>query len=134
MEQAHRMTRRSKTELAALARTTVEKIGSDIHRGGSVAYAQLVASELYETLRLELTETPSSDPSTRGLLAAAADQCRRSADERLSAERRLAELQAVLALLETGLRRRLSEKAASAAGAQRLRLFRVIEGGLSRAG
>ena len=63
------MTRRSKAELAALARTTVEKIGSDIHRGGSVAYAQLIASELYETLRLELTETPTSDPGRRGLLA-----------------------------------------------------------------
>jgi hypothetical protein len=130
------MTRRSKAELAALARTTVEKIGSDIHRGGSVAYAQLIASELYETLRLELTETPPSDPGRRGLLAAAADQCRRSADARLSAERRLAELQAVLALLETGARPRprVVENAAAPAAAGTLRLFRVIEGGLSRTG
>jgi hypothetical protein len=128
------MARRSKAELAALARTTVEKIGSAIHCGGSVAYAQLVASELYETLRLELTETPSSDPRTRGLLAAAADQCRRSADARLPAERRLAELKAVLALLEAGMRRRAIENSASPVGPARLRLFRVIEGGLARTG
>ena len=126
------MTRRSKTELAALARATVEKIGSDIHRGGSVAYAQLVASELYETLRLELALTPPTDPGARGLLAAAADQCRRSADARLSADRRVAELYAVLALLEAGTRRRAIEAAAAPAAAARLRLFRVIEGGLSR--
>ena len=128
------MTRRSKGELAALARTTIEKIGSDIHRGGSLAYAQLVASELYETLRVALTETPPTDPRTRGLLAAAADQCRRSADARLPAERRIAELQAVLALLETGGRRRMMETAAAPTVARTLRLFRVIEGGLSRTG
>jgi hypothetical protein len=128
------MTRRSRTELAALARTTVEKIGSDIHRGGSVAYAQLVASELYETLRLELAGTPLTDPGTRGLLAAAADQCRRSADAKLPAERRVAELQAVLALLETGARLRAMKRTAAPIQTGGLRLFRVIEGGLSRTG
>jgi hypothetical protein len=128
------MTRRSRTELADLARTTVEKIGSDIHRGGSIAYAQLVASELYETLRLELARTPRTDPGTRGLLAAAADQCRRSADAKLPAERRVAELQAVLALLDTDARLRVIKRTAAPAPTGKLRLFRVIEGGLSRTG
>jgi hypothetical protein len=128
------MTRRGTAELAALARTTVEKIGSDIHRGGSLTYAQLIASELYETLQRQLSETPPTDPGTRGLLAAAADQCRRSADARVPAQRRLAELKAVLVLFETGARRRVIEKAPAPAAAGTLRLFRVIEGGLSRTG
>jgi hypothetical protein len=128
------MTRRTTAELATLARVTVEKIGSDIHRGGSLAYAQLLASELYEALQRELSATPATEPATRGLLAAAADQCRRSADATLTVPRRLAELEATLALLEHGTRFRVIENPASSGARRAPWPFRVIDGGLSRAG
>ena len=119
------------TELVELARTVTDKLSAEIHDGGSLAYAQLVASELYEELQLELKETPSSDPATRGMLAAAIDQCRRSVDATLSMSLRIAELKATLDLLENGtaIRPWSGIRAPATRPAPK---FRVIEGGLSK--
>lgn len=117
------MMRRTTVELAELARTTVERVSADVHCGGSLAYAQLVASELYESLQLELSQTSCADPARRSQLAAAIDQCRRSVDAELPLPRRIAELEATRALLEQG----------DALTPCRARWrFRVIEGGLSK--
>jgi hypothetical protein len=121
------------TELVELARSVTDKLGAAIHAGGSPAYAQLIASELYEQLRLELKATPRSDPGKRGVLAAALDQCRRSVDPKLSPALRIAELRASLGVLErsAGIGVLTPPAPRTPAGPPR---FRVIEGGLSRTG
>ena len=126
------MADRSTTELAQLARTTIERLGSTDHDDQSLAYAQLVASELYESLQRELRHTPRTERATRGMLAAAADQCRRSADAMLTASQRLAELQMTLAVLESEKRLAVDQEPAAPVADRPRWPFRVIEGGLSR--
>jgi hypothetical protein len=121
------------TELVALARSAVEKTSAEVGAGGSMTYAQLIVSELYEALRLELTETPPDHPAKRGLLAAAIDQCRRSASAGTGASLRVAELAAVLDVLESAPHVGSGPPHAFASGqTSRITRFRVIEGGLSK--
>ena len=112
------------TELLALARATVDRVAIDLHRGG--AYAQLIASRLYEALQLELSRTPSTEPAKRGLLAAAIEECRRSAQSTRHAPLQLGPLRTVVAMLETGSCPR------PAVHPDARWRFTVIQGGLSK--
>jgi hypothetical protein len=117
--------------IVAMARTAAEKTAAEIYLGGSLAYGQLVASELYEALRLELSETPRAAASKRGVLAAAMDQCRRSADGKLTGPGRAAALHAVFELLQSAPSLRFDTIPEPPAPRRPVRQFRVIQGGLT---
>lgn len=118
-------------QLVELARAVAEKTAAEIHFGGSVAYGQLVASELYEALQQELSDTPRTAPGKRGVLAAAIDQCRRSANAGLSPPSRAAELRAVVDLLQSAASIRVEINSESSVRKNPTPRFRVIQGGLS---
>jgi len=123
------MRRTIPNELALLAHRTVQRIACNIAADGPEVYSQLIASELYEALKLELSRTPRTEPAKRGFLAAALDHCRRSAKAALSPPLMLCELRATVALLETGMPGFAPPEDLFARHAGR---FRVIEGGLSK--
>ncbi len=120
------------SELLALARDVIARITAEEQNGGSAVLCRLLASRLYEALRAELGRTARCQAAKIGLLAGAIDQCRRSATTDLSAPLKLAELQATLALLETG--QRVDKVYAAQRSASRPFGLTVIEGGLSKAG
>jgi hypothetical protein len=123
--------RQGTSELADRARTAAEKIGAELQAGGSLAYAQLAASQLYESLLQELRRTPLSDLAKRDQLAAAIDQCRRAVEAALPAPRRHAARRPAVAPLTAGAQARRTSPPAEHDG-QRPWPFRVIEGGLSK--
>ena len=113
-------------DLVRMARSVVEKVDGHGEDGPSVLHATLLASRLYEALKIELDTTGRHDPTKVGVLAAAIDQCRRAVRTPVSLPSMAAELKRVLTLLEQ------ANPASAAAPVDRLRRFRVIEGGLSR--
>jgi hypothetical protein len=113
-------------DLVRMARTVIEKVDSHGEAGPSVLYATLLASRLYEALKIELDTTPRHEPVKLGLLAAAIDQCRRAVRTPISLPSMVVELKRVLTLLES------ANPLASGTTAAVRRRFAVIEGGLSR--
>lgn len=94
------MQQRNSSDLIELGMNAVGVIAANATAGGSPVYAQLVASEFYEALQAELQDTPPEYYARRGALAAAIDQCRRSATAGASVGIALAELRAALAILD----------------------------------
>jgi len=111
-------------DLVRMARSVVERVDGHGEDGPSVLHATLLASRLYEALKIELDTTGRHDPAKVGVLAAAIDQCRRAVRTPVSLPLMAAELKRVLTLLE--------QETPAPAPVERLRRFRVIEGGLSR--
>ncbi len=94
------MQRRDPPDLIELGMNAVGVIAANATADGSPVYAQLVASEFYEALLSELADTPHEHYARRGALAAAIDQCRRSATSEANVGIALAELRAALAILD----------------------------------
>ena len=121
-------------DLIRTARNAVEKVARNAASGGPAVHAMLLASQLFEALKLELRATPRQEAAKIGLLAAAIDQCRRTARPNMRPALVEAELRATLALLESGASIRLvANGSMPGPSASRPRL-RVIEGGLSARG
>lgn len=86
-------------------------------------FVQLYASQFYEAVRRELAGTPREEFRRRGVLAAAADQCRRSATTQLPPALMLVEIRAVVGMLASG-----DDPSAGTSQMRRPRL-RLIQGG-----
>ena len=112
------------SELAERAQDVVERLSAAIQAGASAAHLQLICSDLFEALRLEFNRTSRDDRALKELLSAALDLCKRSSDPTLTAQLRLAQLRAIVAIF--------SGEAPSAQQpmASRSR-FQVIQGGLA---
>ena len=111
--------------LSKLGNDVVARMAQEVVRGGRVMRLQFLASEFYEAVKAELNQTPRHEAVRVGALAAAADQCRRSADNCTSPQLMLVEIRAAVSML--------SESAGVQPGAVvRFRpQLRVIQGGLS---
>ena len=92
----------------------------------------LLASQLYEALKLELRASQRHESAKIGLLAAAIDQCRRAAGSNPRPAIIAAELGATLALLESGSALRLVVNGGAIRSSRPRPQLRLIEGGLSR--
>src|SRR5215203_7004822 len=68
-------------------------------RGASGVRLQFLASEFYEAVKAELDQTPRHEADRVGTLAAAADQCRRSAENCTSPQLMLVEIRAAVSML-----------------------------------
>jgi hypothetical protein len=110
-------------ELVERAHDVVVRLSAAVQAGSSGAYLQLICSELYEALRDEFNRAPMDDTARKELLSNALVLCKRSGDHALTAQLRLAQLRAIVALLESG-----APHAPQAQGQPR---FRVIQGGLA---
>jgi hypothetical protein len=113
-------------DLVRMARSVVERVDGHGEPGPSILHATLLASRLYEALKVELNTTPRHEPVKVGVLAAAIDQCRRAVRMPVSLPSMAVELKNVLKLLET------ADPLRSVGSLDRTRRFKVIEGGLSR--
>jgi hypothetical protein len=112
------------SELLQVGEDPIGRIAREIDSGAPLVRLQLLASHFYEELVEELQRTPRSEPAKLGLLAAAADQYRRSVSFGAAPPSILSELQAALAMLTGTIQ--LFEPA------PRVRpQLRVIQGGLS---
>ena len=103
----------------------VARMAQEVVSGASVMRLQFLASEFYEAVKAELNQTPRHEAVRVGALAAAADQCRRSAENCTSPQLMLVDIRAAVSML--------SESAGMRPGAVvRFRpQLRLIQGGLS---
>jgi len=115
-------------DLVRMARCVLEKVDREIETGTSGLHAALMASQLYEALKIELRTTPRHEQAKAEVLGAAIDRCCRAVRPPISRESVALGLAGVLALLETAPIAR-----PNAAGKAARPVFVVIEGGLSRA-
>jgi hypothetical protein len=116
-------------ELVCLARGIVARLVRAVDAGGSALHAALIASQLYEALKLELDRSRPSCSRKSEAIAAAVDRCCRAAYPGANAAKIESELREALALLEGGmLVRRVANGASIVSGRSRPRL-RLIEGG-----
>jgi|1185.fasta_scaffold1042506_2 hypothetical protein len=111
--------------LSKLGNDVVARMAQEVVRGASVMRLQFLASEFYEAVKAELDQTPRHEAVRVSALAAAADQCRRSAENCTSPQLMLVEIKVAVSML--------SESAGAKPGAViRFRpQLRVIQGGLS---
>ena len=112
--------------LSKLGTDVVARMAQQVVRGGSLVQLQLLASQFYEAVKAELDQTPRHEAPKVGALAAAADQCRRSAQNCRSAHLMLVEIRAAVTML--------SESAGQQPMGAVLRFrpqLRVIQGGLA---
>jgi hypothetical protein len=116
-------------DLLRTARSVVEAATRTVEAGGSAVHAALLASQLYEALKLELQAAQHHESAKIGLLAAAVDQCRRAARENTPAAIIAAELGATLAMLELGATLRLVANGGAIRSSRPKPQLRVIEGG-----
>src|SRR2546423_13746377 len=65
-------------DLLHLARSVVEAATRTVETGGSAVHAALLASQLYEALKVELEASRRPDAAKIGRLPAAVRQCRRA--------------------------------------------------------
>jgi hypothetical protein len=111
-------------ELLNLGHDTVSKVARELATGAPLVHVQLFASYFYEALKDELEQTSRSESAKVGILAAAADHCRRSTTFGIAPAAILIELKAVIAML-TGTTQGCYEP-------PRFRpQLRVIQGGLA---
>jgi hypothetical protein len=119
-------------DLLRTARGVVEAVTRTVESGGSAVHAALLASQLYEALKLELRASQSHETAKIGLLAAAIDQCRRAARSNTRPAIIAAELGATLGLLESGSPLRLVVNGGAMRSSRPRPQLRLIKGGLSR--
>jgi len=119
-------------DLLHTARSVVEAAARILETGGSAVHAALLASQLYEALKLELRASQRHESAKIGLLAAAIDQCRRAAGSNTRPAIIAAELAATLALLESGSNLRLVANGGAIRSSRPRPQLRLIEGGLAR--
>ena len=112
-------------DLVRAARIVVDSVARNIANDGSGVYSALLASQLYETIKGELTRTPRQAAATIGILSAALDQCRNAAVHVDDPALMQGELRAALETLERGIVPGPPTRTATAPR------FRVIEGGRS---
>ncbi len=112
-------------DLVRTTRIIVDSVARNIANDGSGVYSALLASQLYEAIKGELTRTPRQAAATVGILSAALDQCRHAAVHVDDPTLMEGELRAALETLERG-----TGAGAPARGATTPR-FKVIDGGLS---
>src|SRR5215218_8120029 len=111
--------------LSKLGNDVVARMAQEVVRGASVVQLQFLASEFYEALKAELEQTPRHEAVRAGSLAAAADQCRRSAENCTSAQLMLVEIRAAVSMLSE------SPGVQPGAGVRFGPQLRLIQGGLS---
>jgi hypothetical protein len=110
------------SELLALGRQAADRIAAEIGMGAGLVHCQLLASQFYDALKLELQDAPGPDEA--GGMAAALRRCTRLADAGISPQLLLAELRSAVANLET--------RDAGAPPPRQVRpVLRVIQGGLA---
>jgi hypothetical protein len=85
--------------LIALGEEVVANVGRELLSGSRIVHMQLIASRLYEAIKDELDTTPRHLAARVHVLAAAAEQCRRAAQNSVSAHLMLVELRAAVAML-----------------------------------
>ena len=117
-------------DLVRSARIVVDAVARNIGHGGSGVYSALLASQLYESIKGELSRTPRHAAATVGALSAALDQCRNAAVHVDQPALMEGELRAAVEILEAGLR---DAPPAPPRDAVKPR-FTVIEGGRSAGG
>jgi hypothetical protein len=86
-------------ELVELGQEIVGKVAREHALGGRAVHLQLLASRFYEAVKDELALTPPHEGRQLGVLAAAADQCRRAASCVNAPAMILVELRAAVAML-----------------------------------
>ena len=104
-------------ELLEHGREVVAKATSSVAAGASLVHCQLVVSQLYEALKLELRRTPGTQSAKIDLLAVVLQQCRRSAEESRSPAALVAEFRKALDTLESWKRSDLERRTAQRRGA-----------------
>jgi hypothetical protein len=111
--------------LSKLGNDVVARMAQEVVRGASVVRLQFLASDFYEAVKAELDRTPRHEAVRVSALAAAANQCLRSAENCTSPHLLMVEIRAAVSML--------SENAGLKPGAVvRFRpQLRVIQGGLS---
>lgn len=90
---------RVSSELVELGHEIVAQMAHELVSGARALHVQLLASRFYEAVKAELEHTPRDRPTVRGVLAASADQCRRSATNGTLPPLMLVELRAAVAML-----------------------------------
>jgi hypothetical protein len=115
-------------DLVRTARIVVDTVARNFSNNGSAVYSALLASQLYESIKVELKRAPRHEPATIGTLSAALDQCRNAAVHVDQPALMEGELRAAAEILETGM----LANAGRSRPATRPR-FTVIEGGLKTA-
>jgi hypothetical protein len=111
--------------LSKLGADVVARMAHEVVTGGACAVRlQLLASQFYEAVRAELDKTPRHEGGKVGALAAAADQCRRSAGNCVSPHLMVIEMRAAVMMLNDSAGARPSD----VVGRFRPQ-FRVIQGG-----
>ena len=85
--------------LSKLGKDVVVRMAQEVVRGAGVVRLQFLASEFYEAVKAELDQTPRHEASRVGALVAAADQCRRSAENCTSPQLMLVEIRAAVSML-----------------------------------
>ena len=88
--------------LSKLGTDVVARMAQEVVTGGSLVQLQLLASQFYEAVKAELDQTPRHEAEKAGALAAAADQCRRAAQNCRSAHLMLVEIRAAVTMLNAG--------------------------------
>ena len=114
-------------DLVNMARWVIKRIDRESGNRGSTLRATLLASQLYEALKLELASTPTSAATKIRVLRAALEQCRRAVRTPVALGTLARELGGVLELLEAAPPSTSAAYAVSAL--QRRSQFKVIEGG-----
>jgi hypothetical protein len=112
--------------LSKLGTDVVVRMAKEVVSGGSLVQLQLLASHFYEAVKAELDQTPRHEAGKAGALAAAADQCRRAAQNCLSVHLMVVEIRAAVAMLSASA----GEQQAGAVPRFKPQL-RVIQGGLA---
>jgi hypothetical protein len=90
--------------LSRLGADVVARMAREVVTGASAVLLQLLASQFYEALKLELERTPTHEARKVGALAAAVDQCRRSAENCVSPHLMLVEMRAAVVMLNDAAR------------------------------
>ena len=111
--------------LSKLGNDVVARMAQEVVRGAGVVRLQFLASEFYEAVKAELDQTPRHEAVRVCALAAAADQCRRSAENCTSPQLMLVEIRAAVSMLST------SPGVQPGAVVRFRPQLRVIQGGLS---
>jgi hypothetical protein len=112
------------SHLTELGQQAVAAVAANVASGAPLVQCQLLASEFYEALKRELRATSQLGVVERGMVVAAASQCRHAATASISPGAMLGKLRSAIALLQS------SGPISPATGFRPM--LRVIEGGLSR--
>ena len=112
------------SHLTELGQQAVAAVAANVASGAPLVQCQLLASEFYEALKRELRANSQLGVVERGMVVAAARQCRHAATASISPGAMLGKLRSAIALLQ-------SSGPISPATVFRP-MLRVIEGGLSR--